>query len=33
VPALPIAAQQLEGEGISDTFMTYLRGFPGFIAD
>lgn len=32
-PALPIAAQQLEGEGISDTFMTYLRGFPGFIAD
>ncbi|PTY36064.1 NADH:flavin oxidoreductase [Saccharospirillum sp. MSK14-1] len=32
-PALPIAAAQLANEGISPTLMTYLRGFPGFIAD
>ena len=32
-PALPIAAAQLADEGISPTFLTYLRGFPGFIAD
>ena len=32
MPALPIAREQLAGEGISPLFMDYLGTFPGFLA-
>ena len=31
--ALPVSAQILRDEGLSDTFVGYMRNWKGFVAD
>lgn len=32
-PALPVTAQHLRDEGLGEPFVTYMKGWPGFVAD
>lgn len=32
-PALPVSAGFLRGEGLGESFIDYMRGFPGFVSD
>jgi hypothetical protein len=32
-PALPVTAEHLRDEGLGSTFVTYMRGWKGFVAE